>query len=43
MPFFLFKTYFFNKDFLKITKKGKVKVHFYSLAQKCRLASFYFH
>ena len=24
-------------------QKSKVKVHFYSLARKCRLASFYFH
>ena len=40
---FPFKTYFFDKVFLKITKKGKVKVHFCSLAQKCRLASFYSH
>ena len=39
---FPFKTYFFDKVFLKTTKKGKVKVHFCSLAQKCRLASFLF-
>ena len=28
-----------NRKYLP--KKGKVKVHFYSLARKCRLASFY--
>ena len=30
-----------NRKYLSL--KGTVKVHFYSLARKCRLASFYFH
>jgi hypothetical protein len=30
------------KNLKHLPYKGKVKVHFYSLARKCRLASFYF-